>query len=70
MNAYPLKAAELRFAGYKALAETLGPVGMAKFLGQFDPGHGDCTRERRRWLSDQSVQTIAKRIRARKNSRV
>ena len=61
---------ELRAAGYKALADTLGPLGMAKFLRQFDPGHGDYTRERRRWLRDQSVQAASRRIRARKKNRV
>jgi hypothetical protein len=35
--------AELRRAGIDALLRTLGPVGMARFLQQFDPGHGDYT---------------------------
>jgi hypothetical protein len=30
--------AELRRAGIDALARALGPVGMARFLQQFDPG--------------------------------
>jgi hypothetical protein len=69
MKADTLNPVELRAAGYKALADTLGPLGMAKFLRQFDQGHGDYTRDRKKWLRDQSVQTIAKRIRARKKSR-
>ena len=32
-------------------------------------GQGDYTRERRKWLRDQSVQTVAARIRARKKAR-
>jgi hypothetical protein len=70
MKVDTLNPVELRAAGYKALADTLGPLGMAKFLRQFDPGHGDYTRERRRWLRVQSVQAVAKRIRARKKNRV
>jgi len=38
--------AELRRAGIDALAKALGPVGMARFLQQFDPGQGDYTAER------------------------
>jgi hypothetical protein len=40
--------AELRRAGIDALVKALGPVGMARFLQQFDPGQGDCTAERGR----------------------
>ena len=69
MKVDTLNPVELRAAGYKALTDTLGPLGMAKFLRQFDQGNGDYTRERRRWLRDQSVQTLAKQIRARKKNR-
>lgn len=69
MKAEILNPAELRAAGYKALADALGPLGMARFLRQFEQGTGDYTRERRRWLRDQSVQAVAQRIRARKKER-
>ena len=32
--------AELRRAGIDALVRALGPVGMARFLQQFESGHG------------------------------
>jgi hypothetical protein len=38
--------AELRRAGIDALVRALGPVGMARFLQQFHPGHGDYTADR------------------------
>jgi len=69
MKADTLNPAELRAAGCKALAEALGPLGMARFLRQFEQGNGDYTRERRQWLLDHSVQTAAQRIRARKKNR-
>ncbi len=69
MKADRLNPAELRAAGYKALAAALGPLGMARFLLQFEHGRGDYTRERRGWLRDKSVSTVAARIRARKKSR-
>ena len=66
MKAETLNPAELRAAGYKALADALGPLGMARFLRQFERGNGDYTSERRRWLRDQSVGSITQRIRARR----
>ena len=69
MKVDTLNPAELRAAGYKALAAALGPLGMARFLLQFENGRGDYTRERREWLRDKSVSTVAARIRARKKSR-
>ena len=47
--------------------ETFPPLlGMARFLLQFEQGNGDYTRERRAWLKDKSVQTVAARLHARK----
>ena len=37
--------ADVRNAGMKALREALGPVGMVKFIKQFDLGYGDYTEE-------------------------
>ena len=69
MKTDTLNPAELRAAGYKALAAALGPLGMARFLLQFEHGHGDYTRERREHLHDKSVSAVAARIRARKKTR-
>jgi hypothetical protein len=69
MKTETLNPAELRAAGYKALAAALGPLGMARFLLQFEHGHGDYTRERRQHLRDKSVSSVTARIRARKKTR-
>ena len=37
---------DVRNAGIKALQEALGPVGMVKFLQQYDLGYGDYTKEK------------------------
>ena len=34
------------------LATVLGPVGMVRFLQQFETGSGDYTAERHQWLPD------------------
>jgi hypothetical protein len=42
---------------------------MARFLRQFEQGNGDYTRDRKKWLRDQSLQTATRRIRSRKKNR-
>ena len=37
---------EIRNVGIKALQEALGPVGMVKFIQQYDMGYGDYTKEK------------------------
>lgn len=37
---------DIRRAGVEALARALGPVGMLRFLQQFETGRGDYTAER------------------------
>ena len=42
---------EIRNAGVKALQEALGPVGMVKFMQQYDTGYGDYTKEKQEQLN-------------------
>lgn len=37
---------EIRNVGIRALQEALGPVGMVKFMQQYDVGYGDYTKEK------------------------
>ena len=37
---------EIRMIGIQALKEALGPVGMARFIQQYDTGYGDYTQEK------------------------
>lgn len=59
---------QIRLVGLEALSRELGPVGMIRFLQQFETGHGDYSNERHQWLehvrADQLVEQI-KRQRAR-----
>jgi hypothetical protein len=45
-----MKLAELRKQGYQALIDSLGVVGMLRFLEQLESGYGDYTNERHQWL--------------------
>ena len=37
---------QIRMEGWRALTERLGPAGAMRFMMQYDPGHGDYSRER------------------------
>jgi hypothetical protein len=47
---------ELRQKGIEALAESLGPVGMAYFFRQFEQGRGDYAAEREDLLADATLE--------------
>ena len=53
---------EIRNQGLAALVKALGPVGMARFLQQFDTGRGDYTKEREQWLGEDTVQEVVGEI--------
>ena len=61
MNAATMTQEEIRQQGIAALAQQLGPVGMIRFLQQFESGHGDYSVERHQWLSD-DLETIAREL--------
>ena len=42
----PMSLYQIRLEGWKALTERLGPAGAMRFMMQYDPGHGDYSRER------------------------
>ena len=57
---------QIRTAGLDALERELGPVGMVRFLQQFETGNGDYSTDRHQWLGDQDVAEVAKEIRRRR----
>ncbi len=57
---------EIRKKGIEALAEALGPVGMIRFLQQFDIGNGNYTEERRKWLDDLTIDDVVTKIKSKK----
>ena len=54
---------EIRRIGLEALLERLGPVGMVRFLQQFETGYGDYTAERENWLTEMDLDTLVSQIR-------
>lgn len=58
-----LSLEEVRRRGLHALLEELGPVGMVRFLQQFETGQGDYTHNRHQWLGKPRVDELAAQIR-------
>lgn len=57
---------QIRRVGLAALAQELGPVGMVRFLQQFETGRGNYSVERHEWLGDYDVETLTRLIRQRR----
>jgi hypothetical protein len=66
MTTQTMSPAVIRKAGLEAVAKKLGPVGMVRFLQQFETGFGDYTKERSQWLKDMNIQEIVKEIKKRR----
>lgn len=62
MSMQPLSPGAIRKLGLDALAKALGPIGMVRFLQQFETGVGDYTKERALWLKDIDVKTAVEEI--------
>lgn len=68
MTTEPQSLAEIRRAGLEALMQALGPVGMVRFLHQFEAGAGDYTNERHRWLDGITLSAAVTAITAGQNA--
>ena len=68
MNGQTMSLEQIRIACMEALARELGMVGMVRFLQQFETGHGDYSKDRQKWLDEQDMDTILKRIREKREA--
>ena len=66
MSIQTLNPIAIRKMGIEALAKALGPVGMVRFLQQYEGGIGNYTEERQEWLKDYTVKDIVKEIKDRR----
>jgi hypothetical protein len=53
---------QVRKEGLDALLKALGPIGMIRFLQQFETGKGNYTIEREKWLGDMKVKDILEEL--------
>ncbi len=59
----------IRKMGIDALTRELGPVGMVRFLHQFDPGEGDYTKERDALLAGITMEDVLRELEEKRNKR-
>lgn len=60
---------DIRLEGLDALSERLGPLGMVRFIQQYQRGHGDYSKERHALLNGTTVREIVTRIRKKQGRR-
>jgi hypothetical protein len=58
-----MSAYQIRLEGWKALTERLGPAGAMRFMMQYDPGHGDYTKERQEIFADLDLEELLASVR-------
>lgn len=68
MNTQMMSLEQIRIAGMEVLARELGIVGMVRFMQQFETGHGDYSKDRHKWLDDQDMDTVVKRMQEKRKS--
>ncbi len=51
---------KIKQIGLQVLTKELGPVGMIRFLQQFETGTGDYSEERHEWLDTYSMEHLIK----------
>ncbi len=61
MSTQTMNPVDLRKTGLEAIAKALGPLGMVRFLPQFETGRGGHTRERTQWLKARMLRASLKR---------
>ncbi|MCU1350170.1 MAG: hypothetical protein JWO56_3200 [Acidobacteria bacterium] len=49
---------QIRMEGWKALTDRLGPAGAMRFMMQYDPGHGDYTKERQEIFAELTIDAL------------
>jgi len=70
MTTETLTLYEIRTIGFEALLRELGPAGAIRFIQQYESGHGDYTRSRRKLLPKKSVREIGRQIMKERQSKV
>ena len=69
MNIQAMSPNQIRNMGLEILAKSLGPIGMARFIQQFDTGKGDYTRDRIRWLDQMGLDEILTKIESKRKTK-
>ncbi len=60
---------QIRNMGLEALMKALGPVGMVRFLQQFETGKGDYSTERHNWLKEENIDILVQKIKKKRKTK-
>ena len=69
MKVQQTSPAMLRKLGLEALSKSIGPLGMVRFLQQYETGTGDYTMERDLSLKDVDIESIALELKNRRKKK-
>ncbi len=69
MTTQPMTLNQIRNMGLEALMKALGPVGMVRFLQQFEIGKGDYSTERHNWLTEENIDILVQKIEKKRKSK-
>ena len=69
MKAQQTNPVIIRKLGLEALCKSLGPLGMVRFLQQYEMGTGDYTKERDLWLKDIDIESIAAEVKKKRKKK-
>ncbi len=69
MTTQPMTLNQIRNTGLEALMRALGPVGMVRFLQQFEIGKGDYSTERHNWLTEENIDILVQKIEKKRKSK-
>jgi hypothetical protein len=62
MNPQTMTAHQIYEQGIEVLGSKLGPVGLIRFLQQYETGKGNYSVDRHQWLTVPDVETLANQI--------
>ncbi len=69
MTTQPMTLNQIRNTGLDALMKALGPVGVVRFLQQFELGKGDYSTERHNWLTEENIDILVQKIEKKRKSK-
>ena len=53
---------QIRMEGWKVFTERLGPAGAMRFMMQYDPGHGDYTKEQHQLFAALTIEQLIQSV--------
>ena len=66
VNVSKMTDVQIREAALSIISKELGPVGLLRFLRQYETGYGDYTKDREELLKDVTMESIVAGIKARR----